>query len=229
MKKKLVFFTGAGMSAESGIPTFRGSDGLWEGYRVEEVASPEGWRRNPALVLDFYNQRRRAVLAAHPNAAHQIIKELEDYFDVLVITQNIDDLHERAGSTSVLHLHGEILKARSTLDDKVIYPITSDINLGDKCEKGSQLRPHIVWFGEEVPMMATCARQTQRADIFVVVGTSLVVYPAASLVDFVPDGVPIFVIDPTKPNVWLANVHFIQEPASSGMSKLKEVLLANYL
>jgi NAD-dependent deacetylase len=230
MKKKLVFLTGAGVSAESGIPTFRGGDGLWEGHKIEDVASPLGWKKDPELVLDFYNQRRRAVLSAQPNAAHICIKELEAYFDVWVITQNIDDLHERAGSSRVIHLHGEILKARSTLSPQLVYDWFEDIKIGDQCEKGSQLRPHIVWFGEEVPLMPTCAKEVQKADLFVVVGTSLVVYPAASLVDFVAPQVPIFVVDPSKPPLYTyQETVFIQEPASTGMTQLKEILLSKYL
>lgn len=181
-KKHIVVFTGAGVSAESGLKTFRDSDGLWENYRIEEVATPEAWERNPKLVLEFYNMRRKQCMEAQPNKAHQLIAELEKYYNVSVITQNIDDLHERAGSTNVLHLHGEIMKVRSSVDDNLIYPIKKwNLELGEKCEKGSQLRPHIVWFGEPVPMMEKAIEIVQTADVFIVVGSSLVVYPAAGL------------------------------------------------
>lgn len=195
--KRVLVFTGAGISAESGIQTFRDSGGLWENYRIEDVATPEAFRRNPALVLDFYNQRRRQVCAALPNAAHKALKELESAFRVDVVTQNIDDLHERAGSSSVLHLHGEIMKARSTIDPELIYSLTSDaLNLGDLCAKGSQLRPHIVWFGEMVPAMEDAIMRAASCDIFIVIGTSLEVYPAASLLMYVPEHAARFVVDP---------------------------------
>ncbi len=195
--KRVVVFSGAGISAESGINTFRDSGGLWEQYRIEDVATPDAWRRNPGLVLDFYNQRRRQVLQALPNAAHQAIATLEAGFEVKVITQNIDDLHERAGSSFVLHLHGEIRKSRSTLDENLIYTIDgSELNPGDTCKLGSQLRPHIVWFGETVPEMERAIEITQHADYFIVVGSSLEVYPAAGLLQYAPDHCKKFLIDP---------------------------------
>ncbi len=228
-KKKLVVLTGAGISAESGIPTFRAADGLWEGYRVEEVATPEAWHKNPEMVLEFYNQRRRAVRAAQPNQAHRILKELEDYFEVWVITQNIDDLHERAGSSHILHLHGEILKSRSVVAPYPTYPIEGDLKMGDLCEFGKQLRPDVVWFGEMVPMMELAINHVLEADIFVVVGTSLVVYPAASLLEYVPDAAPVFLVDPSRPQVWRSGVVFIEEKATTGLQKLKGILLSSYL
>lgn len=198
MKKRVVVLTGAGVSAESGIRTFRDSGGLWEEYRIEEVATPQAWAANQELVLNFYNQRRKQVLEAEPNAAHLALVKLADYFDVRIITQNIDDLHERAGSEHVLHLHGEIRKSRSTLDPRLIYPIDgSELKMGDRCEKGSQLRPHIVWFGESVPAMDMAISITQTADIFIVIGTSLEVYPAASLVMYAPDHALKILIDPS--------------------------------
>ncbi len=184
MKKKLVVLSGAGISAESGLKTFRDSDGLWEGYDVNEVATPGGWRKNPAMVLDFYNMRRRNVRDALPNAAHRELALLEEFFDVQIITQNIDDLHERAGSTQVLHLHGEIFKMRSELNESLVYPIRDDIRLGDKAADGGQLRPHIVWFEEPVPLIADAGRLVHGADIFLIIGTSLAVYPAAGLIDY---------------------------------------------
>jgi len=199
-KRKLVVLTGAGMSAESGIPTFRGSDGLWEGFRIEEVASPEGWKRNRAVVLDFYNQRRKAIMATKPNRGHEILAELQEKMDVQIITQNIDNLHERSGSKKVLHLHGEIMKARSTADERLVYDLSHwEIKVGDLCEKGSQLRPHIVWFGEAVPMMDEAIDLVSEADILVIVGTSMVVYPAASLIHYAPTEIPVYCIDPVIP------------------------------
>ncbi|MBN8703956.1 MAG: NAD-dependent deacylase [Bacteroidetes bacterium] len=225
--KKLVVFTGAGISAESGIKTFRGSDGLWENYKITDVATFDAWQRNPAMVLDFYNQRRSQVMAAAPNEAHKTLVALEEYFDVHIITQNIDDLHERAGSKKVLHLHGEIMKARSTVDDRLIYELTKpEMKLGDTCEKGSQLRPHIVWFGEMVPKMEMAQSIAQTADVFVVIGTSLQVYPAAGLIDFVMPNVPIFLIDPSdvaiKKNL---NIAIVKENASKGVKILFEQLM----
>ncbi|GAA3927565.1 NAD-dependent deacylase [Hymenobacter algoricola] len=226
MKKKLVALTGAGISAESGLATFRGSDGLWEGHRVEDVASPEGWARNPALVLDFYNQRRAAARAAHPNAGHRALAALEKEFEVVIITQNVDDLHERAGSSRVIHLHGKLFEARSTHDEKLVYPMTGDtINLGDTCEKGHQLRPNIVWFGEQVPLMELAAEQAATADVFMVIGTSLQVYPAAGLVHFAPPGCPVYIIDPNQPPLSARpNVQFITEPASTGVPRVAALL-----
>lgn len=226
MKKKIVVLTGAGISAESGIPTFRGADGLWEGHDVMEVASPQGWAKNQALVLDFYNQRRKAVLEAEPNEAHKILAELEEYYDVQIITQNIDDLHERGGSSNVMHLHGEIKKARSCVDENLVYELDSwEIKEGDLCEKGSQLRPHIVWFGEMVPMIEPAARITASADLLLVVGTSLQVYPAAGLIHEVAHDVPIYVIDPSTPEYYGSNqITAIAKSAVEGMKELKEKL-----
>jgi NAD-dependent deacetylase len=220
--KKLVVFTGAGVSAESGIKTFRDSGGLWEEYRIEDVATPEAWKKNPSLVLDFYNQRRRQIMDAMPNEAHLRLAELQKNYDVLIITQNIDDLHERAGSKKVLHLHGEIMKSRSSLDPRLVYPVKKgEIKLGDKCEKGSQLRPHIVWFGEMVPNMDLAISYTNSADLFVTIGTSLNVYPAAGLVDAASPGIPKYLIDPGAFSPGHVE-HFthIQEKAVSGMNKL---------
>ncbi len=226
MKSKLVVLSGAGISAESGIKTFRDSGGLWEGYDIMEVATPEGWHKNQELVLDFYNQRRKQALKAQPNAAHKILAELEKDFDVVIITQNVDNLHEKAGSSNVLHLHGELFKSRSTVDEKLIYDVEGwEIMPGDKCEKGSQLRPHIVWFGEMVPMMEEAVKEVLSADIFIVVGTSLVVYPAASLLDYVADNVLKYVIDPSLPDVkQRPNLCMYNEPASTGMKKVQEEL-----
>lgn len=225
--KKLVVLTGAGISAESGIPTFRDAGGLWEGYRVEDVASPEGWKRNPEVVLEFYNQRRKRALEVVPNDGHKIVAELEGHFDVTVVTQNVDNLHERAGSTQVLHLHGSLFESRSTVDENLIYPISGwQLNLGDTCEKGSQLRPNIVWFGELVPMMEKAVMHASQADIFLVVGTSLVVYPAAGLIHYVPYDIPKFVVDPNLPDVQgISNLTMVGEKASTGMIQLKNRLL----
>ncbi|GHA59613.1 SIR2 family NAD-dependent protein deacylase [Pontibacter akesuensis] len=230
MKKRLVVLTGAGISAESGIATFRDADGLWEGHDVMDVASPQGWRKDPELVLDFYNQRRKNAHSVKPNAAHLALAELEESFDVRIITQNVDDLHERAGSSNVIHLHGKLFESRSTLDPNLVYLMDGwELNVGDKCEKGSQLRPNIVWFGEPVPMMEKAAEETVQADIFLVVGTSLVVYPAAGLVDLVDPDVPIFVVDPNLPSMrQRANVHRYEEKASTGMQKVKQLLLDKY-
>jgi len=196
--KRIVVLSGAGMSAESGLSTFRDSGGLWEGYDVMEVASPQGWANKPELVLSFYNQRRAQLLTSKPNAAHQALAAFERESDIAmdIITQNVDDLHERAGSQNVLHLHGELLKARSSVDPELVYPWNKDIVLGDICDKGSQLRPHIVWFGEEVPMIPMAAERVGLADAMIIVGTSLQVYPAASLIDFLPSQAPVYYIDP---------------------------------
>lgn len=226
-KKKLIVLTGAGVSAESGIRTFRDSNGLWENHDVMEVASPEGWRKNRHLVQEFYNQRRKQARECQPNAAHLALAELEHHFDVEIITQNVDDLHERAGSSKVLHLHGELNKAQSTLDPKLIYTLDHwEIKEGDKCEKGSQLRPFIVWFGESVPMMIPAINLAKTADFFLVLGTSLQVYPAASLIDYVPSQAKKFLIDPVKPETYLgSNIHLIQEKATTGMEKFTELVL----
>lgn len=225
-KGHLVVLTGAGISAESGIPTFRAADGLWENHRVEDVATPEAFDRNPALVLRFYNDRRRGVLAAEPNAGHVALAAFEQQMRVSVITQNIDDLHERGGSSHVLHLHGEITKARGKYDDESLYDLHGkDISLGDLCPAGGQLRPHVVWFGEAVPAMQEAAAITACADILMVVGTSLAVYPAASLVNMARAGTPLILVDPQAPNLVHAHLEHIQEPASSGVPRaLKRVL-----
>src|SRR5882672_155621 len=196
---RIVVLTGAGISAESGLKTFRDSDGLWEGYEVTEVATPRGWRKDPALVLDFYNMRRKNVLDAQPNAAHIGLAELQKDFDMQIITQNIDDLHERAGSANVLHLHGEIFKMRSELNEEMIYEIRNDIQLGDIAEDGAQLRPHIVWFEEPVPMIEMAVPLVMSADILVIVGTSLVVYPAAGLLNYADADIPKFIVDKKIP------------------------------
>lgn len=222
-KKHVLVLSGAGLSAESGIPTFRGGDGLWEGHRIEDVATPEAWVRNPRLVLDFYNQRRKRVLEVSPNMGHQIIAALEAEYRVTVITQNVDDLHERAGSSDVLHLHGSLLEARSTANENLVYHISGwEMKWGDVCEEGSPLRPNIVWFNEDVPNIEPAARLCAGADAFVVVGTSLAVYPAAGLLDFVQTGVPKIVVDPKIPPVdALLNFELIEEPASTGMEKAR--------
>lgn len=225
MKKKLVILSGAGISQESGLKTFRDMGGLWEQYEVTEVASPEAWRKNPELVLRFYNERRKQLWETKPNAGHIGIAELENWFDVEVITQNVDDLHEQAGSTKVLHLHGELRKARSTVDPNLVYTLKNwELKMGDTCEKGSQLRPHIVWFGEMVTEIEKAAEIVQKADFFVVVGTSLVVYPAAGLIHYIRPGTPVFVIDPHKPEVFINDVEYIQEKAGRGVEILTEKL-----
>jgi NAD-dependent deacetylase len=229
--KNLVVLTGSGISSESGIKTFRESGGLWEGHDVYDVATPEGWYKNPELVLDFYNQRRKQALESSPNEAHKILADLESHFNVTIITQNVDNLHERAGSSNIIHLHGELFKSRSTLDENLVYDMEGwELNLGDTCEKGSQLRPHIVWFGEMVPMMDVAARETMKADIYLVVGTSLVVYPAAGLLDYAGSEIPKFIVDPNMPEVSKRpNLFLIEEKASSGMQKVKDILLNEYV
>jgi len=223
--KKIVVLTGAGISAESGIATFRGADGLWEGHRIEDVASPEGWAKDNEMVLDFYNIRRRQIGEVKPNEGHFGLKALEKEFDVQIITQNIDDLHERAGSSNILHLHGEITKARSSVDPNLVYDIGyKDINLGDKCAQDSQLRPHIVWFGEAVPMLDPAIKLCRQADILVIIGTSLVVYPAASLVRYVPTNTPVYIIDPNILEVHIPNLTKITEGASTGVARLRKLL-----
>jgi NAD-dependent deacetylase len=224
-KKRVVVLTGAGISAESGLRTFRDSDGLWEGYEVTEVATPRGWRKDPGLVLNFYNMRRRDVGKAVPNAAHIGLAELEKDFDVHIITQNIDDLHERAGSTKVLHLHGEIFKMRSEADESLVYEIREDILLGQLADDGAQLRPHIVWFEEPVPMIERAVPIVRAADIFVVIGTSLVVYPAAGLMDFALPGIPKFIVDKKIPYTSsIRNLTAIEQPASVGVKELQKRL-----
>ncbi len=222
---RIVFFTGAGISAESGLRTFRDSDGLWEEYRIEDVATPQAFARDPDLVLHFYNLRREQVFKAKPNTAHTAIAELEHQFQVDVVTQNIDDLHERAGSTRVLHLHGEILKARSTKDPRLITRLNGPhLSMGDRCALGSQLRPHIVWFGEEVPLLAEAAEIVSRADILVVVGSSLQVYPAAGLLQYAPPHCPIHVVDPNAVGIRSPRVTHWNDKASSGLPKLADRL-----
>ena len=224
--KKLVILTGAGISAESGIKTFRDSDGLWEGHDVMEVASPEGYLKNPALVLEFYNQRRKQLLEVTPNKAHFNLAKLESDFNVEIITQNVDDLHERAGSTKITHLHGELLKARSTGDEKDVLEWKKNLVLGNLCKKNYQLRPHIVWFGEMVPLLEKAIKITQTADILVIIGTSMQVYPAASLVDYVKPNTPIYFIDP-KPTVSVDdynNFTIIKDFASNGTNTLSMYL-----
>ena len=224
-KKKLVVLSGAGVSAESGLKTFRDSDGLWEGYNIEDVATPGAWRKNRRLVLEFYNYRRKNVLEAQPNEAHYGLASLQDKFDVHIITQNIDDLHERAGSKKVSHLHGEIFKMRSERNEQLIYDIRGDIQLGDTAEDGAQLRPAIVWFEEPVPMIEEVIPIVYNADIFVVVGTSLVVYPAAGLVSYSRPEIPKYIIDKNIPNTSsFYNLTAIQKPATQGVKDLIEVL-----
>lgn len=229
--KKLVVLTGAGISAESGLRTFRDSDGLWEGHDVAQVATPEGWQRNPELVLEFYNQRRKQALSAQPNTAHLTLKDLEDHFDVSIITQNVDNLHEKAGSSHVVHLHGQLFQSRSSTHSHLIYEMDHwELKMGDLCEKGSQLRPNIVWFGEAVPMMESAIEIVEQADILLIVGTSLVVYPAASLVHYVSKETPIYVVDPHKPELRPNKyLQFIEDKATNGMVRLKEILLSNHI
>jgi NAD-dependent deacetylase len=226
--KKLVVLSGAGISAESGIRTFREMGGLWEEYDVTEVASPQGWARDPHLVLDFYNQRRKQLLECEPNAGHTGLAELEQYFDVEIVTQNVDDLHERGGSSKILHLHGELKKVRSTRDPSLIHELESwELKWGDTCELGSQLRPHIVWFGEAVPAIPEAAQIFREADYCAVIGTSLNVYPAAGLLGYLPTGTKTFLIDPNETAIYhTENVMYITEPASTGVTTLKELLLA---
>ncbi|MGB5647170.1 MAG: NAD-dependent deacylase [Muriicola sp.] len=229
MKKKIVVLSGAGMSADSGLKTFRDADGLWEGHDVMEVASPQGFRSNPELVLDFYNQRRRQLLKAQPKAGHKALAALEDLYEVHIITQNVDDLHERAGSSDVLHLHGELFKVRSTAPPYAVYEWKKDLVLGNLCAQGFQLRPHIVWFGEEVPLLAEAASITSLADILIVIGTSLQVYPAASLLYYARHGTAVYFIDP-KPTIdQLSNyeLHLIAKKASEGVPVLVSELLTS--
>jgi NAD-dependent deacetylase len=226
-KKNLVIFSGAGMSAESGIKTFRDNGGLWEEYRVEDVATPEAWERDPELVTRFYNQRRKQVMEAQPNEAHRIIADLQNYFDVTVITQNVDNLHERAGSKNVLHLHGEIMKVRSSRNPALIYELKNwEVKMGDTCELGSQLRPHIVWFGELVPMMEPAIEMATNAKLLTVIGTSLNVYPAAGLINYTPDEIPKWLVDPGTFNLeHIRNLTHIKDTAVNGMKQLKDILM----
>lgn len=223
-KKQVVVFTGAGISAESGIKTFRDSGGLWEQYKIEDVATPEAWHKNQALVNQFYNERRKQVMEAQPNDAHYFIAELQNHFDVQVVTQNVDDLHERAGSLSVLHVHGEIMKVRSSVDEKLIYPLKNwEVKIGEVCDKGSQLRPHIVWFGELVPEMDKANYLATRAELFIVIGTSLNVYPAASILNFVLPDVPKWLLDPGDFDLdYFNNLKHIKKTAVSGVEDLRK-------
>ena len=226
MKKKLVVLSGAGISAESGIQTFRDSDGLWEGHNVNDVATPEGWARNPALVLDFYNQRRAQLHTVKPNKAHEILVDLEQDFEVSIITQNVDNLHESAGSSNVLHLHGELFKVRSTVNHKYILNWHTDLTFEDLDKNGNQLRPHIVWFGEQVPELENAVKIVQEADIVIIIGTSLQVYPAASLMDFAPENIPVYYID-LKPAEVVnppLNLKVIAAKASTGLEIIRKDL-----
>ena len=225
--KKVVVLTGAGISAESGIQTFRGSDGLWEGHDVMEVASPIGWNKNKELVLDFYNKRRAQLLQVSPNPGHLALVTLEEMFEVEIITQNVDDLHERAGSKNVLHLHGELFKVRSTKNSNLVYVWKKDLNIGDVCEEKAQLRPHIVWFGEDVPMLNKAVEITFKADILLIIGTSMKVYPAANLINYTKPNIPIYFIDP-EPSVYqsqYSNLNIIAENASTGVLKVVNELV----
>lgn len=224
--KKIVILSGAGISAESGIQTFRDSDGLWNNHRIEDVATFDAWQRNRELVMDFYNQRRKQLLDCSPNAAHLALKKLEDFFEVSIVTQNVDNLHEKAGSSNILHLHGELTKSRSSVDENLVYDIDGwELKIGDKCEKGSQLRPHIVWFGEAVPEMYSAVKIVEKADILIVVGTSLQVYPAAGLINYSKKGSKIYLVDPKGSNIKLHNLEIIQETAGQGIPMLVEKLI----
>lgn len=228
--KKLVVLSGAGISAESGIKTFRDYNGLWENHRIEDVASPDGFARNPKLVLDFYNARRKQLKEVEPNMAHQLLAELEAYFDVHIITQNVDDLHERGGSSKIIHLHGELRKARSSNNENDILDWEGDIKIGDLYRDGSQLRPHIVWFGEMVPEMDNAIEIASEADLFLVIGTSMQVYPAASVIRYIPNHCEVFVIDPhlENPNAFTKSENYIKASATEGMKQLKEILIKKY-
>lgn len=223
--KKIVVLTGAGVSAESGISTFRDANGLWEGHDVMEVATPEGWERNQELVLDFYNKRRRQLKEVDPNPAHYALKDLEEKYEVHIITQNVDDLHERAGSSHVIHLHGELKKARSTFDDDLILDWEDDIKPGDFCEHNHQLRPHVVWFGEGVPMMEKAMQITSEADMLIIIGTSMQVYPAAGLIDFISSDTPVYFIDPKPAVSGNRNLKVFAEKASKAVPELVRQLL----
>ena len=228
-KKKITVLTGAGISAESGISTFRDSNGLWENHDIMEVASYDGWVKNKELVLTFYNDRRRQLKEVKPNAGHLELVRLETKFDVTIVTQNVDNLHEKAGSKNIIHLHGELTKARSTTVESLVYDWEGDIKLGDHCESGSQLRPHIVWFGEMVPMLDKAAQVVEETDIIIIVGTSMQVYPAASLTNFAPSGIPIYYVDP-KPSInyelqSISNLKIIEEPATTGVKKVVDEFL----
>lgn len=227
--KKIIVLTGAGISAESGIKTFRDADGLWEGHDVMQVASPQGWEENPALVLDFYNQRRRQLTQVQPNAAHHALVRLEDRYDVVIITQNVDNLHERAGSSRIIHLHGELTKVRSEGVPSIILDWHDDLNMGDHCPKGYQLRPHIVWFGESVPMLGPAAEHCRTGDIFIIIGTSMQVYPAAGLISYAPAGSTIYYIDPRPHMSWelqqLQSLEVIADNATTGVVRIVDRLM----
>lgn len=231
MQKKIIALTGSGISAESGIKTFRDNNGMWNDYRFEEVASPEAWHKQPEVVLEFYNQRRKNVVEAQPNAAHQALAGLEDYFDVTIVTQNVDDLHEQAGSSNVLHLHGEIRKARSSKNPSLVYPIEGwKLKMGDKAEDGSQLRPHVVWFGEHVPMFEPAMEITREADIFLIIGTSLNVYPAAGLFRFAEENIPKFYVDPdANDEINIPNLKIMKESSGAIVPDLANYLIENYM
>ncbi len=227
--EKIVVLSGAGISAESGLKTFRDMGGLWESFAIEDVATPEGWIKNPELVLEFYNKRRAQAASAIPNAGHFALSNLQKYFEVYIITQNVDSLHEKAGSENVMHLHGELSKVRSEKNESLIYDIGGgEIKLGDKAEDNAQLRPHIVWFGEQVPLIDKAADICSKAELFIVVGTSLQVYPAAGLVSYVPKDVPIFVVNPVKTDLDNTNLKFLEEPASISLPKLVQELIKRY-
>lgn len=221
----MVILTGAGMSAESGLKTFRDANGLWEGHSVMEVATLDAFKRNPKLVLEFYNQRRRQLLEVQPNKGHKNLKELEKHFEIYIITQNVDDLHERAGSSKIVHLHGELRKVRSTKNEDHIIDWSEDLNLGDLDEDGNQLRPHIVWFGEQVPEIENAIEITKQADILVIIGTSMQVYPAAGLINYIKNNTPIYVIDPAPPISENSNVVFIKSGAQEGTERLVKMLI----
>ena len=225
--KKIVVLTGAGISAESGLKTFRDDNGMWRNHRFEEVASPVAWARDRELVLEFYNLRRKQLLEVEPNAAHKALVRLEDKYHVQIITQNVDDLHERAGSKNILHLHGELRKSRSTVDENLVYNIEGwELKTGDKCVKGSQLRPHVVWFGEQVPQIVSAIEIAKQADIFIVIGTSMAVYPAAGLIEYVSDEVPKYLIDPKAgKNVYVQNLKIIKDKAGNGVPHLVDDLM----
>jgi NAD-dependent deacetylase len=225
--KKIVILTGAGISAESGIKTFRDAGGLWEGHNVMEVASPQGWNKNQKLVLDFYNKRRKQLLTVNPNAAHKALVFLEEKYDVQIITQNVDDLHERAGSSNVIHLHGELLKVRSTKNPNLVYSWKKDLNIGDVCEENAQLRPHIVWFGEEVPKLANAIEMVKTADVLLIIGTSMQVYPAASLINYAKKAIPIYIVNPNISYKKFTDLNIIevQEKATSGVAKVVNLLI----
>lgn len=227
--KRIVVLTGAGISAESGLKTFRDDDGLWRNYRFTELATPEAWRNNQEVVLEFYNMRRKQLLEVRPNAAHFDLVKLEDFFDVQIITQNVDDLHERAGSTKILHLHGELRKAQSSANKDLVYNIEGwELKLGDNCELGSQLRPNVVWFGEQVTQIGPAIELTRKADIFIVIGTSLLVYPAAGLIDYVPVKSPKYLIDPNgNENRYIQNLKVLREKAGTGVPQLVKELINN--